>query len=192
MTDEEKREWICSFTWINSDYEPYLIDGMIRHSGSCLIKSTLRECPAWSDGHIVMTFDKGDVYSGITECQAEWWHESYDSFDYLADSVLVSEAITPACFNDKYIGFSNGSLIQRAYYDLFWITGRNTGLRFEQDVEDVSSTILVYDDSGLIGLIAPAWIASSEQAAELIPLIIDYAKRRSEAGFSDHKPGEQQ
>lgn len=176
LTDEEKKELLLdmarNLSRITEDYQPYLNEqGLIMQSSPCIIKSTLRSRPAWSDGHIAMVYTEGDIHSQLPEWRAERWHQNNDSFDGLVDTVLASEPIRPVLYDDVGVWFDNTASIQRCFYDLLWIAHRKTNLRFEQDAQNRNSIILAYDDSGLIGAVMPRGFDSDEKQADIVPLI---------------------
>lgn len=173
MTDGEKKELLLdmarNMSAMRDDYRPYLTDGLIMHSSPCIIKSTLKGRPAWSDACVAMVYKDGDVHSQIPEYRAERWHDLHDSFDILPDSVLASKPIYPVLYDDVGLWFTNGASVQRCYYDLFWVTHRDVGLRFEQDDENVNSVVLVFDDTGLVGSIMPR--ALGDNRDDILPLV---------------------
>lgn len=174
MTEQEKTEIIKSFLQnterFNGDYEPITTARRIRCDG--IIKSTLHGRPAWSNGHIVSLPIDEEVYAQMPEVGASVWHEHYDSFDFCVDAVLSHQPIQPSRYDVDNVWFNNSATVQRAYFDLFWVQFGKSGLRFEQDADDIASTILVFDDSGLVGCIRPMQYSENSQVFPVIEAVI--------------------
>lgn len=140
-------------------YEPFVDEhGIIEHTTSILIKSTLNGQPAMSDGNFCgIQFPSPEMLKQLPEFNAAKWHTLYESFNDVFDALPKPwRAIHPLFYDEmNTIIFSNAATVQRRYFDLFWVKYRDNQLEFQQPENNLRAPIIISAGGETVGMLAP-------------------------------------